>query len=69
MGAPPRSHFVVTGSGKCGTHFIQAVLVELGLPTAHEGVLEYHLLGNWLLRGTIGDHNYDTGEIERRWHW
>jgi len=35
-------HFVVTGSGKCGTHFMQAVLVELGLPTAHEGVLEYH---------------------------
>jgi hypothetical protein len=42
MGVPPRSHFVVTGSGKCGTHFMQAVLVELGLPTAHEGVLEYH---------------------------
>lgn len=35
-------HFVVTGSGKCGTHFMQAVLAELGIPTAHEGVLEYH---------------------------
>jgi hypothetical protein len=42
MGAPACSHFVVTGSGKCGTHFMQAVLVELGLPTTHEGVLEYH---------------------------
>jgi hypothetical protein len=37
-----QTHFVVTGSGKCGTHFMQAVLTELGLPTAHEGVLEYH---------------------------
>jgi len=42
MVAPASSHFVVTGSGKCGTHFMQAVLVELGLPTTHEGVLEYH---------------------------
>jgi hypothetical protein len=42
MPPPEERHFVVTGSGKCGTHYMQAVLVELGLPTAHEGVLEYH---------------------------
>ncbi len=41
-GAQARKHFVVTGSGKCGTHFMQAVLEELGVPTAHEGILEYH---------------------------
>jgi len=35
------THFLVTGSGKCGTHFLQAVLVELGLAVAHEGVLAY----------------------------
>jgi hypothetical protein len=42
MAAPDGGHFVVTGSGKCGTHYLQAVLTELGVPTAHEGVLEYH---------------------------
>ena len=42
MAAQEGRHFVVTGSGKCGTHYLQAVLSELGLPTAHEGVLEYH---------------------------
>jgi hypothetical protein len=42
MRPPANGHFVVTGSGKCGTHFMQAVLGELGVPTAHEGVLEYH---------------------------
>jgi hypothetical protein len=45
MRGPENGHFVVTGSGKCGTHFMQAVLVELGVPTAHEGVLEYHPVG------------------------
>ena len=40
--ARTQKHFVVTGSGKCGTHFMQAVLNELDLPTTHEGVLEYH---------------------------
>ncbi|MBV8162152.1 MAG: hypothetical protein JO265_14620 [Acidimicrobiia bacterium] len=38
-------HFVVTGSGKCGTHFFQAVLAELGVAAAHEGVLAYEPVG------------------------
>jgi hypothetical protein len=55
VGAPIRSHFVVTGSGKCGTHFMQAVLVELGLPTTHEGVLEYHPVTRPEWNGMRGD--------------
>ena len=58
MGAPPRSHFVVTGSGKCGTHFMQAVLVELGLSTAHEGVLEYHPVTEPAWDGMRGDSSW-----------
>src|SRR5947199_173641 len=30
MAAPEGRHFVVTGSGKCGTHYLQAVLSDLG---------------------------------------
>ena len=33
--------FVVTGSGKCGTHFLAAVLNRLGIATGHEAVFAY----------------------------
>ena len=62
MGAPPGSHFVVTGSGKCGTHFVQAVLVELGLPTTHEGVLEPGTPVLHLVRDTLTVVNARFGE-------
>lgn len=37
---------------------------------ANEGVLEYRIRHTeWRLRGSIGDRNYDSGEVEHRWHW
>jgi len=36
----------------------------------NEGMLEYRIKHTeWRLRGEIGDRGYDSGEIERRWHW
>lgn len=37
-GLPP---FLVTGSGRCGTHYLCAVLNELGIETGHESVFGY----------------------------
>jgi hypothetical protein len=37
---------------------------------ANEGMIEYRIRHtDWRLRGEIGDRNYDSGEIEHRWHW
>lgn len=33
--------FLVTGSGRCGTHYLAAVLNELGIATGHESVFAY----------------------------
>ena len=36
----------------------------------NEGMLEYRIRHTeWRLRGEIGDRGFDSGEIERRWHW
>jgi translocation and assembly module TamB len=37
----------------------------------HEAFIEYHLGGNWLLRGALGlgTNNTGSGELQHRWHW
>lgn len=47
MGVPPP--FLVTGAGRCGTHFLCTALNRLGVPTGHEEVFAYDesAAGQW----------------------